>query len=144
MRVLKSVQGWFELRDGRTAISRALLVAQFKLLRKQIPILYGVILAEAISIAYVVPDELPVMLRFLPPAAFVVLTIVRISSWLRPRSARSSKQSPQSATADTSLTTPTPTLPLSGQASEYKEVIEPSPASLRSATSPDTGEVEPA
>src|SRR5215510_4226543 len=85
MRVLKSVQGWFELRDGRTAISRALLVAQFKLLRKQIPILYGVILAEAISIAYVVPAELPAALRFLPPAAFVVLTIIRISSWLRPR-----------------------------------------------------------
>ena len=82
MRILKFAQRWFELRDARTAISRALLVAQFKVLRKQVPILYAVIVAESISIAYVLPASLPPLLRFGPPSAFLVLSVVRIASWL--------------------------------------------------------------
>ena len=43
----------------KTPAGRALLIEQFRILTSQIPVLYGVLIVESVSISYVLPASLP-------------------------------------------------------------------------------------
>ena len=61
---------WFAIREPRTPVSRALLIAQFATQRKQVPLIYAVVIAETLSIIYVLPDTLSSLLRVGAPLGF--------------------------------------------------------------------------
>jgi diguanylate cyclase (GGDEF)-like protein len=86
MKSLSSVRRWFKLGKSSTPIGRALLVEQFRILTSQIPILYGVLIIDTASIAYVLPSELPWWLRFGVPAAMLLAGAIRMVQWLELRS----------------------------------------------------------
>lgn len=85
MKVLKRVRRWFYLGNTTTPIGRALLVEQFRILANQVPVLYGVLIVESISIAYVLPASLNTWFRFGVPGGLVLLSAIRVAFWVRLR-----------------------------------------------------------
>jgi len=55
MTLLQAIRRWFWLGDARTPAGRALLGEQFRILTSQVPVLYGVLIIDSLSIAYVLP-----------------------------------------------------------------------------------------
>ena len=64
MTVLNRLRRWLYLGNAGTPEGRALLVEQFRILKSQIPVLYGVLIVDSFSIAYVLPPSLPWWIRF--------------------------------------------------------------------------------
>jgi diguanylate cyclase (GGDEF)-like protein/PAS domain S-box-containing protein len=87
MKALKTVQRWFRLGNAKTPAGRALLIEQFRILTSQIPVLYGVLIIDSISLAYVLPPSLPRWFRFGVPAALLLISMVRMIYWLKLRAA---------------------------------------------------------
>jgi diguanylate cyclase (GGDEF)-like protein len=85
MRVLGYVRRWLDLGNTGTAAGRALVVEQFRILTSQIPVLYGVLIVDSISIAYVLPPTLPFWLRFGVPGALMLISAVRMIYWIKLR-----------------------------------------------------------
>lgn len=85
MKSLSTVRRWFKLGNAGTPVGRALLVEQFRILTSQIPILYGVLIVNSISIAYALPASLPAWLRFGVPGALLVISVVRMVYWMKLR-----------------------------------------------------------
>jgi predicted signal transduction protein with EAL and GGDEF domain len=81
------VRRWFYLGSAKTPAGRALLVEQFRILTSQIPVLYGVLIVDSLSIAYVLPTSLPFWLRFITPAALILGSAARLTYWMQLRSA---------------------------------------------------------
>ena len=86
MRPLRKLQRFFYIGSARTPAGRALLVEQFRILSSQIPVLYGVLIVDSVSIAYVLPASLPWWFRFGVPGALLVISVIRMFYWVRLRS----------------------------------------------------------
>src|SRR5207244_9212339 len=71
----------FAIREPRTPVSRALLIAQFATQRKQVPLIYAVVIAETLSIIYVLPDTLSSLLRVGVASVLIAVSILRIVQW---------------------------------------------------------------
>src|ERR1700737_195895 len=85
MKALKAVRRWFSLGDAKTPAGSALLIEQFRILTAQSPILYGVLIINSISIAYVLPPSLPLWFRFGVTGALLVSSTFRIIHWVKLR-----------------------------------------------------------
>ena len=85
MKALKTAQRWFRLGNAKTPAGRALLIEQFRILTSQIPVLYGVLIIDSISLAYVLPPSLPRWFRFGVPGALLLISMVRMIYWLKLR-----------------------------------------------------------
>ncbi|OSI31004.1 bifunctional diguanylate cyclase/phosphodiesterase [Bradyrhizobium canariense] len=73
----------FALGDITDPLGRALVVEQFRILRKQVPVLYAVLLVDSISVALVLPLTVSAWLRFGLPTALLALCLLRLVQWLR-------------------------------------------------------------
>ncbi|MCK1288962.1 EAL domain-containing protein [Bradyrhizobium sp. 44] len=82
---LSKVCNLFSVGRLTTAVDRALLVEQFKVLRKQVPVLYAVLLLDSFSVAWVLPENCSLWLRFALPAFLMAICIVRMAQWVRMR-----------------------------------------------------------
>jgi diguanylate cyclase (GGDEF)-like protein/PAS domain S-box-containing protein len=88
MKLLPHVRSWFRLGDARTPAGRALLVEQLRILTGQIPILYGVLIIDSVSIAYVLPPTIGWELHFGVPATLLAVSAMRLIYWARLRAAK--------------------------------------------------------
>jgi diguanylate cyclase (GGDEF)-like protein len=86
MNLSRYVRDWLHVGNTRTPAGRALLIEQFRILTSQIPVLYGVLLVDSVSIAYVLPSTLPWWFRFGVPGALMVISVIRMIYWIRMRS----------------------------------------------------------
>jgi diguanylate cyclase (GGDEF)-like protein/PAS domain S-box-containing protein len=86
MRPLRKLRRWFYIGSVRTPTGRALLIEQFRILTNQIPVLYGVLIVESVSIAYVLPASLAWWFRFGVPGALLLISVIRMIYWVRLRS----------------------------------------------------------
>src|SRR5436190_21813172 len=85
MRVLSYVRRWLYLGHTETPAARALLIEQFRILTSQIPVLYGVLIVDSVSIAYVLPAHLPWWFRFGVPGALLIISLIRMIYWIKLR-----------------------------------------------------------
>lgn len=87
MRVFKHINNLLHLDLGsaRTPAGRALLIEQFRVLTGQIPVLYGVLIVESLSVSYVLPSSLPLWFRFGVPSALLVVSAIRMIYWIKLR-----------------------------------------------------------
>jgi hypothetical protein len=62
---MRTLSRWLHLGLGNagTPADRALLVEQFRILTSQVPVLYGVLIVESLSVSYVLPSSLPPWFR---------------------------------------------------------------------------------
>ena len=86
MRPLRKLRRWFYIGSVSTPTGRALLIEQFRILTNQIPVLYGVLIVESVSIAYVLPASLTWWFRFGVPGALLLISVIRMFHWVRLRS----------------------------------------------------------
>ena len=77
------LRGAFAIGDMTDPLGRSLLVEQFRVLRKQVPVLYAVLLVDSISVGLVLPDTVSAWLRFALPAALLAICLFRLAQWLR-------------------------------------------------------------
>ncbi|MCK1452991.1 EAL domain-containing protein [Bradyrhizobium sp. 35] len=73
----------FAVGDITGPLGRSLVVEQFRILRKQVPVLYAVLLVDSISVALVLPLTVSAWLRFGLPTALLALCLLRLAQWLR-------------------------------------------------------------
>jgi len=64
VKLRKSVRRWLDVGNAKTPVGRALLHEQFRILTAQIPVLYGVLVINSITISYVLPPSFPGWFRF--------------------------------------------------------------------------------
>ena len=62
-----------------------MLVEQFRILTSQVPVLYGVLIVESLSVSYVLPSSLPPWFRLGVPSALVIVSAIRMLHWVRLR-----------------------------------------------------------
>lgn len=68
MSLLSRTRGAFSIGSTTDPLGRSLLVEQFRVLRKQIPVLYAVLLVDSISVGLVLPATiLSIGVRLGPP-----------------------------------------------------------------------------
>ena len=53
------------------------------MLRKQVPVLYTVLLVDTISVGLVLPSTVSPWLRFALPAALLTACVIRMMQWIR-------------------------------------------------------------
>jgi diguanylate cyclase (GGDEF)-like protein/PAS domain S-box-containing protein len=85
MTSLSTFRRWFKLGRAGTPVGRALLVEQLRILTGQVPILYGVLIVNSISIAYVLPSSVHAWLRFGVPGMLIGISIIRMIYWMKLR-----------------------------------------------------------
>lgn len=73
----------FAIGDTTDPLGRSLLVEQFRVLRKQVPVLYAALLVNSISVGLLLPDTVSAWLRFALPAALLAACLLRLAQWLR-------------------------------------------------------------
>ncbi|WP_375161780.1 EAL domain-containing protein [Bradyrhizobium sp. RDT46] len=73
----------FAIGDTTDPLGRSLLVEQFRVLRKQVPVLYAALLVNSISVGLLLPDTVSTWLRFALPAALLAACLFRLTQWLR-------------------------------------------------------------
>ncbi|WOH64437.1 putative bifunctional diguanylate cyclase/phosphodiesterase [Bradyrhizobium sp. BWA-3-5] len=80
-------RAWSLLAVGEctTPHGRTLVSEQFRILTNQIPILYAVILLDAISVGFVLPPSVDPWLRFALPGMLLTVSVVRMIQWIRMR-----------------------------------------------------------
>ena len=83
MGLLSRIRGAFSVGSTTDPLGRSLLVEQFRVLRKQVPVLYAVLLIDSISVGLVLPSSVSPWLRFAVPAALLAICMVRLIQWLR-------------------------------------------------------------
>jgi diguanylate cyclase (GGDEF)-like protein/PAS domain S-box-containing protein len=86
-KALKTVRRWFYLGNAKTPVGSALLIQQFRILTSQVPVLYGVLILNSISIAYVLPPSLPWWFRLGVTGVLLVASLLRMVYWLKLRGA---------------------------------------------------------
>ncbi|HEX9471787.1 MAG TPA: EAL domain-containing protein [Bradyrhizobium sp.] len=85
MKALKALRRWFYLGNAKTPAGSALLIEQFRILATQVPVLYGVLIINSISIAYVLPPSLPWWSRFGVTGAVLFASMFRMIYWVKLR-----------------------------------------------------------
>jgi diguanylate cyclase (GGDEF)-like protein/PAS domain S-box-containing protein len=83
MNIFRHIRRWFYIGSAKTPAGRALLIEQFRILTSQIPVLYGVLIVESVSVSYVLPPSLPSWFRFGVPGALLLVSIVRMVYWVK-------------------------------------------------------------
>jgi len=68
-----------------TPHGRALVSEQFRILTNQVPILYAVILLDAVSVGFVLPSSVNAWLRFALPGVLLTISVFRMIQWIRMR-----------------------------------------------------------
>ena len=68
-----------------TPHGRALVSEQFRILTNQVPILYAVILLDAVSVGFVLPSSVNPWLRFALPGVLLTVSVIRMIQWIRMR-----------------------------------------------------------
>jgi diguanylate cyclase (GGDEF)-like protein/PAS domain S-box-containing protein len=81
-RVLKTIGDWFAIAEATAPLDRALLREQFRVLTSQVPILYGILVLDSISVAVLLPSNSAWWLRFAFPGALMVASVFRMLHWL--------------------------------------------------------------
>src|SRR5712691_773850 len=85
MNVERRFSRWLAIGDANTPAGCALLEEQFRTLRKQIPILYAVLLINALSLSYAVQNSAPPALTLWFSGFLLFVVVVRMIHWLRHR-----------------------------------------------------------
>ena len=80
---LSRMRGAFSLGSTTDPLGRSLLVEQFRVLRKQVPVLYAVLLIDSISVGLVLPPSVSPWLGFAVPAVLLAICLVRLIQWVR-------------------------------------------------------------
>ncbi|MCK1620782.1 EAL domain-containing protein [Bradyrhizobium sp. 159] len=83
MDLLSRMRGVFSVGNTTDPLGRSLLVEQFRVLRKQVPVLYAVLLIDSISVGLVLPSTVSPWLRFGVPAGLLAICLVRLVQWAR-------------------------------------------------------------
>ncbi|WFU75484.1 EAL domain-containing protein [Bradyrhizobium sp. CB2312] len=83
MGLLSRTGSAFSIGSTTDPLGRSLLVEQFCVLRKQVPVLYAVLLVDSISVGLVLPTTVSPWLRFALPTALLAVCLVRLIQWLR-------------------------------------------------------------
>lgn len=83
MDLLTRAREAFSVGDIADPVGRSLLVEQFTILRKQVPVLYAVLLVDTVSVGLVLPSTVSPWLRFALPAALHAICVVRLVQWIR-------------------------------------------------------------
>src|ERR1700709_2078074 len=73
----------FFVGDIADPLGRSLLVEQFRVLQKQVPVLYAALLVDSISVGLVLPSTVSPWLRFALPAALLAACFIRLTQWIR-------------------------------------------------------------
>lgn len=82
MGLLSRTRDAFSIGSTTDPLGRTLLVEQFRVLRKQIPVLYAVLLVDSISVGLVLPPTISPWLRFGLPATLLAICLIRLIQWL--------------------------------------------------------------
>ncbi len=77
----------FAIGDTTEPLGRSLLVEQFRVLRKQVPVLYAVLVVNSISVGLLLPNTVSAWLRFALPGALLTACLLRLVQWLRMKQA---------------------------------------------------------
>jgi diguanylate cyclase (GGDEF)-like protein/PAS domain S-box-containing protein len=83
MGILKRTRDAFSVGDTTNPLGRSLLVEQFRVLQKQVPVLYAALLVDSISVGLVLPSTVSPWLRFALPAALLAACFIRLTQWVR-------------------------------------------------------------
>jgi predicted signal transduction protein with EAL and GGDEF domain len=83
MDIVKRTRDAFSVGDTTDPLGRSLLVEQFRVLQKQMPVLYAALLIDSISVGLVLPSTVSPWLRFALPAALMVACFARLTQWIR-------------------------------------------------------------
>ncbi|MHC4047532.1 EAL domain-containing protein [Bradyrhizobium sp. 23AC] len=83
MDLLSRMRAAFSVGSTTDPLGRSLLVEQFRVLRKQVPVLYAVLLIDSISVGLVLPSSVSPWLRFAVPAGLLVICMIRLVQWVR-------------------------------------------------------------
>ena len=83
MGLLSRMRGAFSVGSTTDPLGRSLLVEQFQVLRKQVPVLYAVLLIDSLSVGLVLPSSVSPWLRVAVPAGLLVICLVRLVQWVR-------------------------------------------------------------
>ena len=75
----------FAVGECQTALGRALVTEQFRILTNQIPVLYAMLLLVSISVGLVLPPTVNGWLRFAVPGLLLTVSVVRMVQWIRLR-----------------------------------------------------------
>jgi diguanylate cyclase (GGDEF)-like protein/PAS domain S-box-containing protein len=91
---MRTIWRWLHLGLGTagTPAGRALLIEQFRILNSQVPVLYGVLIVESLSVSYVLPSSLPLWVRLGVPSALVIISAIRMVHWVRLRNLTSTPE----------------------------------------------------
>jgi len=87
MNMLKRLRDAFSVGGTDDPLGCSLLVEQFRMLRRQIPVLYTVLLVDTISVGLVLPSTVSPWLRFALPGALLVACVIRMLQWILMKSA---------------------------------------------------------
>jgi diguanylate cyclase (GGDEF)-like protein/PAS domain S-box-containing protein len=85
MNIRRHLRRWFYIGSAQTPAGGALLIEQFRILTSQIPVLYGVLIVESVSVSYVLPSSLPRWFRFGVPGALLLISLIRMIYWVKLR-----------------------------------------------------------
>jgi diguanylate cyclase (GGDEF)-like protein/PAS domain S-box-containing protein len=85
MNIRRHFRRWFYIGSAQTPAGGALLIEQFRILTSQIPVLYGVLIVESVSVSYVLPPSLPPWFRFGVPGALLLISVIRMIYWVKLR-----------------------------------------------------------
>ena len=83
MDLFSRMRAAFSVGSTTDPLGRSLLVEQFRVLRKQVPVLYAVLLIDSISVGLVLSSTVSPWLRFAVPTALLAICLVRLVQWLR-------------------------------------------------------------
>lgn len=85
MNIRRHIRRWFYIGSAQTPAGGALLIEQFRILTSQIPVLYGVLIVESVSVSYVLPPSLPAWFRFGVTGALLLISVIRMIYWVKLR-----------------------------------------------------------
>ena len=88
MNLISRAKSLFAVGECKTPHGRALVSEQFRILTNKIPILYAVILLDAMSVGFVLPSSISGWLRFGLPGVLLTVSVVRMIQWIRMRGAQ--------------------------------------------------------
>jgi diguanylate cyclase (GGDEF)-like protein/PAS domain S-box-containing protein len=83
MNLLNQAREAFSVGDIADPLGRSLLVEQFRILRRQVPVLYAVLLVDGFSVSLVLPSTVSSWLRFALPGVLLAVCILRLMQWIR-------------------------------------------------------------
>lgn len=85
MKLITRARSLLAVGECATPHGRALVSEQFRILTNQVPILYAVILLDAISVGFVLPSSVDGWLRFALPGVLLTVSVIRMIQWIRMR-----------------------------------------------------------